>query len=315
MMVVRALRREGTPARGAAWPPSRLQTVARLGATLYVAAAFGTTALAGTSFIGSFSGGGHAGGADCSLDSSIGVIGGSATTGPVSVVTGAPLPVTAKTLVVAVAPPAIPEGSSAQLSGVAMLDDNTVNVLNGGDIGWGAVTYPFASVNADGVLTATNVYANTNGVVTAVYLGACTSVCVVVMDTNPDNYGLYAQDEVPDKWQVRYFGTNNPLGVASAMNLTGHNNLYSYTADLDPSNPESVFAVASISNQPLSRLIFFRTTSTGRVYRLSYATNLVSAVWTNLPDTTWTPGAAGQMSLCDTNATEVRFYRVQVQVP
>ena len=42
-----------------------------------VVAAYGAVALAGTSFVGSFSGGGHAGSSGCSLDSSIGVIGGS----------------------------------------------------------------------------------------------------------------------------------------------------------------------------------------------------------------------------------------------
>jgi hypothetical protein len=62
-------------------------------------------------------------------------------------------------------------------------------------------------------------------------------------------------------------------------------------------------------------VICFKTASAGRVYRLLYATNLVSGVWTNLPGATWASGQAGQMSLSDTNAATARFYRVQVQVP
>ena len=279
-----------------------------------VVAACGATALAGTSFVGSFSGGGHAGSSGCSMDSSIGVIGGSATTGSVSLVTGGPLPATATNLVVAAVPPVIPECSTGQLSGVAALDDGTVNVLSG-DIGWGTVTYPFGSVSADGVLTATNVYATTSGVVTAFYLGACTNLRVTVLDTNLDNYGIYAGDNLPDGWQVRYFGVNNLLGLAGATNCSGQNNLYTYTADLDPTNPVSIFEVVALSNQPPNRVICFRTTSTGRVYRLLYATNLVSGTWTNLLGQTPTPGLAGQTSLSDTNAAAVRFYRVGVQVP
>ena len=36
---------------------------------------------------------------------------------------------------------------------------------------------------------------------------------------------------------------------------------------------------------------------------------------TELPGTTPTPGVAGRMTLCDTNATAMRFYRVQVVMP
>ena len=44
--------------------------------------------------------------------------------------------------------------------------------------------------------------------------------------------------------------------------------------DLDPTNPASVFEVIAVSNEAPNRLIGFRPTSTGRVYRLLYATNL-----------------------------------------
>jgi len=292
----------------------RMLTVV-LSAASCILAALGPAVLAGASFTSSFSGGGHAGSADCSMDSSIGVVGGLATTGLVSFATGGLLPVTATNLLVTVSPPVISEGSTSQLSGIARLDDGTVSVLDGGDIDWGSVTYPLGWVNAAGVLTATNVYVIAGGMVTAAYLGAYTNLCVTVLDTDPDNYGIYAADQVPDGGQVQYFGTNNPLGIGGATNCTGQINLYTYTADLDPTNPASVLVVNAISNRSTDRVVCFRTTSTGRVYQLLYATNLISGVWTNLPGQTPVSGLAGQMSLADTNEAPVRFYRIQVQVP
>ena len=132
------------------------------------------------------------------------------------------MPFTATNLVVTVVPPAIPEGSTGQLSGVASLDDGTVSTLTGGDIGWGTVGYPLACIGVDGLLAATNVYGNTDVFLTASYLGAMAKLRVTVLDSNPDNYGLYSGDGIPDGWQVTHFGTNNPLGVAGATNATGH---------------------------------------------------------------------------------------------
>lgn len=213
------------------------------------------------------------------------------------------------------APGAANEGGNAQLGGIAGLDDATVTVLVGNEIVWSAPVYPVGAIGADGLATVAIVYANTQAVVTGSYLAVSGWGTFLVLDTDPDNYGIYAGDQVPDWWQVRYFGTNNPLGVAGATNVSGHNNRYTYTADLDPTNPASVFEIVAVSNQPPSRVIGFRTTSTGRVYRLLYATNLVSGVWTNLPGQTPTSGLADRMSLSDTNAAAVRFYRVQVQLP
>lgn len=214
-------------------------------------------------------------------------------------------------LAVTASPAATNENATSQLGGIAGLDDATVTVLAGSNILWSAPGFPISSISAAGLATAMSVYSNTFGTVTGCYLGMTGSG----MDSNPDNFGSYAGDGLPDGWQVRYFGTNNPLGMACATNCTGQNNLYTYIADLDPTNPASVFEVVAVSNQPPDRVVCFRTTSTGRVYRLLYATNLVSGVWTNLPGATWTPGLAGQMSLCDTNAAAVRFYRIHVQVP
>ena len=212
-------------------------------------------------------------------------------------------------------PAQVTEYSTSQLSATAFMDDATVTPLAGSEIAWNSPAWPIQSISISGVATTLAVYANTPATVNGQFLGVSGSGSLLVLDSIPDNYGSYAGDGIPDSWQAQYFGVNNPQGVASATNSTGHNNLYTYTADLNPNDPASIFAVVAISNQPPNRVVCFKTASAGRVYRLLYATNLISGVWTNLPGATWTPGLDGQMSLNDTNAAAARFYRVQVQTP
>lgn len=218
-------------------------------------------------------------------------------------------------LVVIASPASTNEGSVVQLTGLALLDDATVSAVTGGDITWGVPGFPIASITPSGAATTAVVWSNTYGVVAGAYLGLSGSTFVLVMDSDPDNYGLYGSDQVPDSWQVRWFGINNPLGMAWATNCSGQNNLYTYIADLNPTDSNSTFRVVAISNQPPNRVVCFSSTSTERVYRLLYSTNLVGGVWTNLPGAMWASGQGGQMSLTDTNAAAIRFYQVHVQVP
>ena len=69
-------------------------------------------------------------------------------------------------------------------------------------------------------------------------------------------------------------------------------------------------SVLSVPSVVKAFLPCFRSSSTGRLYRLMYATNLLSGVWTNLPGVTPAPGLPGEMTLSDTNTAPVRFYRV-----
>ena len=118
-------------------------------------------------------------------------------------------------------------------------------------------------------------------------------------------------------WQIQYFGsTDNPQAAAGADPLgKGMGNFDQFVAGLDPTNAASAFKIVAVSNQPPNVAVCFRTTSTGRVYRLLCATNLAGGAWTNLPGAAWAPGEAGQMSLSDTNAAAIRFYRIQVELP
>ena len=218
-------------------------------------------------------------------------------------------------LVVAAATGAVNEGETTQLGGFAKLDDATVTVVGGGEIAWCAPAYPVASLSSGGLAAAAAVFADSPAVVTGRYLSVAGWGAFSVLDCDPDNYGLYAADLLPDGWQVQFFGVNNPQGLADAINVTGRSNRYSYTADLDPTNPASVFEIVAISNLPPSRVVVFGATSTNRVYRLLYTSDLAGGAWTNLPGQVPTPGQPGQTSLTDAPGAAARFYRVEVQVP
>ena len=219
------------------------------------------------------------------------------------------------TLHVTPSPSAIDEHATGQLGGVAGLDDDTVLVLEGSNVLWSATPWPIASISPEGVATAMGVYSNTFGTVTGCYLGVTGSGALLVLDSNPDNFGHYAGDGLPDWWQVRYFGLNSGDAVSSANpDSDPFNNEQEYTADTDPTNPLSFFYVEAMSNVPPSQFVCFLS-STGRTYTLLYGTNLVSGTWTNLPANTDVHGNGELMPLCDTNSSATRFYRVQVQMP
>jgi hypothetical protein len=153
-------------------------------------------------------------------------------------------------LVVIAIPAPVSELSNSQLNAIATLDDTTVLVVAGSNVNWGAANYPIASISFSGLLTPASVYTDTTGTVSGYYLGASNSISLVVFNTNPDNFGIYASDSIPDSWQVQYFGTNNTEGVASAdADGTGQNNLFKYLAGLDPTNSASVLRVTAIAKQ------------------------------------------------------------------
>jgi hypothetical protein len=152
------------------------------------------------------------------------------------------------------------------------------------------------------------------GVVTGAYLGVSGWVPILIVDSDPDNDGIYARDQIPDGWQVKYFGPNNPNGAASATNATGENNSYAYIADLCPTNPDSCFAIVSISNRPPTNTVCFLSSS-NRIYWLEWTTNLVAGVWTNSPGVPPVAGNGGVFGMNDTNPVSPRFFKVHVRVP
>ena len=143
-------------------------------------------------------------------------------------------------LTVTAVPLVVDEMGASQLSATANLDDDTVLVLNGSNVSWMA-GFPIASINAGGLATAASVYTFASGSVSGYYLGASDSVSLLVVNPN---------DGIPISWEIEYFGTNNPEGVASAdADGTGQDNLLKYLAGLDPTNSASILRITAVNKQ------------------------------------------------------------------
>ena len=299
----------------------RTKGVKTTGNTLWLVAAFVTTGafvapVFAASAIATVDGGGQrTASANYAMDGSIGGIGDAATGGVVVLKPGFIGQLTEVTnLALHATPASVNEGETSQLSGIAGLDDATVVVIEGSNVVWTAPVHPVGTIGPDGQATLANVYADTSGIVTGQYLGVTGSGLILVLNSNPDNFGLYAGDEIPDDWQVRFFGQSNPDGLASATNATGQNNLYAYIADLCPTNPASRFEIVAVSNRTPTNAVCFLSSS-NRLYRLEWSTNLVAGSWTNLPGAIPVTGNGSLFWLADPNAASPRFYKVMVRVP
>jgi hypothetical protein len=213
-------------------------------------------------------------------------------------------------------PASVNEGATSQLSGTATLDDTTVTTLTGSDIDWGIVTYPFQSVDGNGVLTAVaNVYASPVGTVTGYYLGETGSASVEVL-------GSYASSGIADSWLVQYFGMPPNADAAPTFDAdgTGQNNLFKYVAGLDPTNPASVFVlqIQNVPGQPTQKYLLFNPVAGGRTYTPQFCTNMVNGSWATLTGTggptTNVPQA--QVTVTDLSATQPqKFYRIDISLP
>jgi hypothetical protein len=217
-------------------------------------------------------------------------------------------------LILRVSPATINEGASAQAAGVAALDDGTFSVLAGSNIQWLAPAFPLTAVSSGGQATAAAVWSNTTGWVTGRYFGVTGAGEVRVADSEPDNFGIYGADGIPDGWQVRWFGTNNPLGLAATTNSAGQGNRYAYVADLNPTNPASVFKIVGLSNGVSESIVFF-TSSSNRSYLIEWTTNLQGGVWERIPGAIPEKGNGGIFPLRNTYSVPSLFYRIQVLAP
>jgi len=212
------------------------------------------------------------------------------------------------------APTAVNEGGTSQLSGTAILDDSTVSRLSGSDVSWGSVTYPLQSIDGNGLAAAVaNVYAAPVGTILGSYLG-------VIGGTSVEVLGPYANGGIPDSWQVQYFGLPpNPNAAPTAdVDGTGQNNLFKYTAGLDPTNPASVFVlkIASIVGQPTQKNLIFNPEVSGRTYTTEFTTNLVGTPYATLPGIDGPTTNGTEVTVTDTNAVEPqKFYRISISLP
>lgn len=200
------------------------------------------------------------------------------------------------------------EATSMPLDTVQFLDDGTVSPAS--SVAQWSFTGPIAGVDAAGIVTAANVYQNTPAVVQASLEGWSASLNLLVINVGNDDYGIYANDGIPDLWQVQYFGTNNPAG-------TGPIALFAYIAGLNPTNSADVFTLnlSTVPDQSHWRNVTFSPRYTNRTYTVEFSDSLNSGNFAALTNAV-VSDVSTTRTVMDTNAvSSSRFYRVRISYP
>ena len=219
-------------------------------------------------------------------------------------------------LQLAASPSVVNEGGASLLSARAELDDASLLGLSNSNVVWRNYSSVLAGVTLGGLATAGNVYQTTAALVGGQYLDVSNVVSLTVLNVNPDDFGLFGGDGIPDHWQVDIFGENNPLGMAAAdPDGDGQNNLLEYMAGVSPVDAASRFYFQLGLRQGHSQSLVFSPSLPGRRYTVLYCTHLGSSPF--LPLTTLSQTNFGFTCIVtDNNAAEAaKFYRVDISLP
>ena len=212
--------------------------------------------------------------------------------------------------------PNLNENTQLQLTGAQLLDDGSRLSVNGSAVSWSVVSGPVSSIGASGIATATTVYQTTSATVQGVYLGITGTLNLSIVNVNNDDYGGYANDGLPDDWQVRYFGLNNPNAAPSVdADGTGQTNLFKYAAGLNPIDPTSVFtlSILPVPNQPAQTNLAFSPIVAGRSYTVEFSTDLTS--WNTLTGAAQSDNTTLRTVTDLDSSGERKFYRVLISIP
>jgi hypothetical protein len=225
----------------------------------------------------------------------------------------------ATALLPAATPSTVNENTTRQLDLAQLMDDATTLPLAPAAAAWSVVSGPVVGISAAGLATAGSVYQDTAATVRAAWQGLAGTLDLTVVNTGTDDYGLYADDGLPDDWQVLYFGIDNPLaGPLMDPDGDSQHNRFEFTAGLDPTNPLSRFLlrIDPVPGQPQQKNLVFGPIASGRIYQVLRSSVLSPASWQPLADAPPTTDDGTQRTVTDTSATEpVMFYRVEIQRP
>lgn len=138
------------------------------------------------------------------------------------------------------------------------------------------------------------------------------SFCIKGLTDQADLNEDTDNDGIPDWWEEDYFGDPANCQPTGNADEDPHNNLDEYVAGTDPTNSASFFAVAGAARQTGLGFIIDWQPVSGRVYDVSWATNLAAGSFQPLA----TGMEAPQGSYTDAvhNAEYRGFYRLEVRL-
>ncbi len=119
-------------------------------------------------------------------------------------------------------------------------------------------------------------------------------------------------DGLPDDWETLHFGGVTNAQAAADTDHDTLDNYGEYVAMTDPTNGQSVFALASQDVAWGTNRVYFNT-ATNRFYTLFLRTNLFFGPWEILQSNL--PGTGGNLSILLTNQPVQVYYRTRVQLP
>lgn len=221
-------------------------------------------------------------------------------------------------LQLAAAPATVDETGTRQLSAVQLLDDDSTLAVPASSITWSVVSGPLGGIDATGLSTAATVYQNTPATARGDHAGLIGQLGLTVLDSIPDNFGIYAADGLDDGWQNQYFSTNpSNAGPLLDPDGDGQNNFFEFTAGLIPTDPLSRFLleIEPVPGQPAQKNLVFSPRFEDRTYVVSFSDDLTPGSWN--PATVSAPSDNGtERTLTDTAASGTKkFYRVEITKP
>jgi hypothetical protein len=188
-------------------------------------------------------------------------------------------------------------------------DASRTDVLSS-SVNWQVSSGP-GSINASGFYTASAVFENNPVQITGTLGSLSDSTAFTIIDVLPDNFGTYANDNLPDNWQVTHFGINSPNALPTAdPDKDGQDNAFEFMTGVDPTLSSSRFTV-SIQAAGGTINVRFTPRLTDRAYSLSFSNTLAS--WQPAGLTPVADGANGVFSFTPTSGTR-QFYTVSVNL-
>jgi len=236
-------------------------------------------------------------------------------------------------------PMTTPESGTLQLTVSAIYDDATKTVVSANDLTWSVQSGPLAGIDSLGLATANPVYQDSSAMVQVVSGNFSDGLSLTVLETIPDNFGLYAADGLPDAWQAQYFGQNGlNAGPNDNFDGDGLNNLQEFAFGTDPTenSPGSLAYAAGLVSQRGLPAVSLRNIPGGVDFRAAFirrknhlAAGLIYQVQFSGDLTTWmnsstTPTIVASDAETEAvtvpypffvNGKKARFFRVAVSQP
>lgn len=152
-------------------------------------------------------------------------------------------------LVVSAAEDTVDESDVRQLNAEAVMTDESVSDVTG-VADWMVLTGP-ASINASGLVSGQPVYADTSAVIEARWMGQADSLTLTVVNSDGDNFGIYAEDGLEDGWQVGYFGVGNSRAAPGEdPDGDGQDNRFEFAGGFDPLDGDSRLRIDLSGSSP-----------------------------------------------------------------